>query len=189
MSNRSLTACTEESFEALCGCHAAVRQTLHMEIKDQTRGSMADRLRQERVPVAPTSQALVLLVPTLATTAVESASQPIVPAPSLQSLSQQACEEVKRGASRRPAGSSCLDALLRSRFDHPTSLTLCQSLSFCDRHHLSKTNAICAEIFQMTQLSMPLQTRSRNTSKSRRRQRRRRRLGPYDYWLMLPSLI
>ena len=41
MSNGRLTACTEESFAALCDCHAAVRQTLYMEIKDQTRGSMA----------------------------------------------------------------------------------------------------------------------------------------------------
>ena len=33
MTNRIVTACTEESFEALCDCHAAVRQTLYMEIK------------------------------------------------------------------------------------------------------------------------------------------------------------
>ena len=39
---------TEESYAALCQCHAAIRQSLYMEIKEQTRGTVAHRLHQER---------------------------------------------------------------------------------------------------------------------------------------------
>ena len=48
MADSSIPAGTEKSYEALCGCHAAVRQTLYMEIKEQAQGSLAEHLRTER---------------------------------------------------------------------------------------------------------------------------------------------
>lgn len=48
MADSSVVEGMEQSYQKLCACHAAVWQTLYMEMKEQTSGTMAHRLHQER---------------------------------------------------------------------------------------------------------------------------------------------
>ena len=48
MADSSIIEGTEESYQQLCECHTAVRQSLYMEMKDQTSRTMAYRLQLSR---------------------------------------------------------------------------------------------------------------------------------------------